>query len=157
MNCIQFLPIFHLIIFTLTFSFSFLPPIVNCDEYFLYTGLCLIPEIFSASNILVGEATRSVCQILCSDIYDTQCSSFLFNRIDRTCIISAYTGEWLPRSTTSNPAAAAATSNCSSGANKIEFYRRKRCLSEKMRCSRLHFQQLFYNVKQLTSLSVCQK
>jgi len=109
------------------FTFCFLLPIVNCDEYFLYSGICVIPEMFSMRNILVGEATRSVCRNLCSDIYDTQCSSFLFNRIDRTCILSAYTGEWLPLSTASNLAAAV---NCSTDNKRVEFYRRKRCLGK---------------------------
>ena len=98
----------------------------SCDEYFIYSGICEVPESFTTGNVLVGESTRSICRNLCSKIYDNQCSSFLYNRTDRSCILSTYTGEWLPRSTAPDHF------NCSSENSKVEFYRRKRCLSKEL-------------------------
>ena len=91
------------------------------DEYQLYDSVCSIPDYFmtdSSANWThhVGDTTRSVCRRLCSQIFDEECSGFLYRRTNNSCTLSAYTGEWTTNGTERQ-------CDVLSG---VEFYRRLR-------------------------------
>lgn len=118
--------------------FSYLPLLwllmlillVTCETYKPYSDICVIPEQFSSSKILVGNVTRSVCRFLCSKVYGEVCSAFLFIRTNSTCILSPYTGEW--------PKTGASNCTDSSELKQMEFYRRERCLGKKRKRRKTH-------------------
>ena len=58
-----------------------------------------------------------VCKYVCSSIYSKVCSSILYDRRDRSCILSLYTGD-----------DDIAISTCNN--INMEFYRRSRCLGK---------------------------
>jgi len=87
----------------------------NEEKYLLYSGICAIPyEFFSKRRELVS-VTRAVCRAACSNIFDNDCSGFLYSRSAQSCTLSPYTGEWLM----------ASAYDCDLQ-NGLEFYRRIR-------------------------------
>ena len=86
------------------------------EKYWLYTDVCVIPANFEPQLKLMN-VSRAVCRFACSDIYDRECSGFLYSRRQRCCTLSPYTGELIPTS--------APDCNHTMG---LEFYRRSRLL-----------------------------
>ena len=85
----------------------------NVEKYLLYSGICSIPDSFPKHEMV--SVTRKVCRTACSNIFNNNCSGFLYNRRTQTCTLSPYTGEWLP----------ASADDCDPGSG-LEFYRRIR-------------------------------
>ena len=111
--------------FLFIFLFIFVDDIILAgDIYWLYTGLCAIPDEIrhgpttSTFVYTLVEVTRSVCRSLCSVTYNDYCSSFLYISRNRSCILTPYTGEWL----------ASNAASCATNATGLEFYRRQRYL-----------------------------
>jgi len=94
----------------------------NVEKYLLYSGICSIPESFSTRRELVS-VTRAVCRSACSNIFDNDCSGFVYNRRTQTCTLSPYTGEWLP----------ASADDCDPQTG-LEFYRRIRLSGTSIHC-----------------------
>jgi len=90
----------------------------NQETYSLYRDVCDI-----ASNVdfqrELRNVSRAVCRLACSEVYDKECSGFLYSRRERRCTLSPYTGEWIPTS---------AAANCTTLG--LEFYRRSRLLGK---------------------------
>ena len=78
--------------------------------------VCDIPSNVDFQREL-RNVSRAVCRLACSEVYDKECSGFLYSRGGRNCTLSPYTGEWIPTS---------ATANCTTLG--LEFYRRSRLL-----------------------------
>ncbi len=88
------------------------------DEYFFRPSVCTIPECSDDVRCrTVAETTREVCRVLCSTTYSLTCSSVLYDRHNRSCMLSPYTGDEIPSGTLCQD-------------KELEFYRRKRCTSE---------------------------
>jgi len=87
----------------------------NEEEYLLYPGICAIPDSFNTKKRELVSVSRALCRKACSDIFENDCSGFLYNRRTQTCTLSPYTGEWLM----------ASADNCDPRSG-LEFYRRIR-------------------------------
>jgi PAN domain len=69
------------------------------DNYALNFAICSIPDYFINGNAskwthYIGTATRVVCRTLCTTVFDQQCSGFIYNSKNTSCVLSAFTGEW---------------------------------------------------------------
>jgi len=67
----------------------------NKEKYLLYSGICAIPDKFNSKKRELVSVSRTVCRKACSDIFENDCSGFLYNRRTQTCTLSPYTGDWL--------------------------------------------------------------
>ena len=85
----------------------------DVEKYLLYSGICSIPESFNRRELV--SVSRAVCREACSNIFDNDCSGFLYDRSTQSCTLSPYTGDWL--------LASADDCDLQSG---VEFYRRIR-------------------------------
>lgn len=97
------------------------PGTVSRDAYYLYADICSIASSAAGTAIALffAETTRAVCQQLCSETYDIDCSGLLYMRDNRSCTLTSYTGEWIPSSSVGSE-----RETCSGR----EFYRRIRYL-----------------------------
>ena len=74
---------------------------VDGDMYWLYPGVCKIPDLYyqdpilSQSLVTFNEVPRAVCRSLCSIAVSENCSGMLYISANRTCVISSYNGEYL--------------------------------------------------------------
>lgn len=88
------------------------------NTFQLYEGITEIPSEFAKISLTIVDTTRKVCREMCNSIlYSDRCSGFLYDRSTRSCTITPYTGEWLN-----------ADQNNSKPNQRVEFYRRSRCL-----------------------------
>jgi len=88
------------------------------DIYWLYKDVCEIPPNIYP-KLELKSVSRAVCRLACSEIYDKQCSGFLYSRQERSCTLSPYTGERIPTG----------MADCDS-LSGFEFYRRTRLLGK---------------------------
>jgi len=56
------------------------------EKYLLYSGICSIPESFDRREFV--SVSRAVCRAACSNIFDNDCSGFLYNRSTQSCTLS---------------------------------------------------------------------
>ena len=98
------------------------------QNYTLHLGVCDIPKKASYTRkpsvsvtekwmMEFGEVTRGVCHHLCSHLYDMSCNSVLYNRHNRSCLLSSYAGTTKPIP-------------CPNEDNPYEFYLKHRCSGE---------------------------
>ena len=96
------------------------------DTYSLHLDVCEIPDldeyveevrvgVASRWMTVLGESTRRACQHVCSIVYPLYCSSVIYDRHNRSCLLSSYTG--MTSSVT-----------CQPGVEPREFYLKHRCL-----------------------------
>jgi len=92
------------------------------DYYRLYKNVCRIPSDVTR-RVTLNNVPRVVCREVCSGAHSEHCSGFLYNRRDRSCVLSPFTGERLGH----------LDLGCTEEetlANRVEFHRRLRKLGE---------------------------
>ena len=68
-----------------------------------------------------NETTRTACMMLCTAMHGLLCSSFFYDTQYRSCLLTSHTGEVLDDAD-------------ACGVKRVEYYRRKRCLSRLLHC-----------------------
>ena len=89
------------------------------DNYTYVEDICHVPTDHLSRDlgaVTLSNTTRNTCKHLCSGMYNDTCSSVLYNSLDLSCLLSAYTGYY--------------HTGTAPDCLESEFFSRQRCIGE---------------------------